>query len=293
MLDGVLSSFFVATTDYAALDEVIKTILTEEYFVTAETVVASTCSKKFWSNIWDELQPCTITLMGLVPNESFTFDAALSYTVLRPKALLQEVFDEQQIIMRSMASPLITIHFYNDSNPVALDGRHSTIDRAVPKGYAVTTKIVTYALEDLEPIQLDYVNELFTVVWQEVYDEQKEAYDEEQLSRGRPPVNSLIGQFVTAMTFERHEDDCYLTFTYEVYNKAVNPNVKKLSAAEGEVPVMVLDKEAELPTEIEIMASIPLADDDDAEIGPADMESVTVDEDGDYSINFAITASRK
>ena len=292
MLDGVLTSFFVPTHDYVALSDSVKTTLDEQYFVTTETVVASTASKKYWSNIWDELQPCVITESGLLPADTFILNTTEQlYTVLRPKELLSTVFNEEAIIMRSMASPLITIQFYDGSNPIALDGRATAIPRETPRGFGVVRKTVTYAIEDLEPIQLDYVSELFTTVWQQIYDEQEANYDEEEFGRGRPPVNGLISQFVVAMTFERQADDCYLTFDYELYNRQQNKNIPRERDA-SDVKIMVLDKEAELPTEIEILAVIPLAEDDDVEISPEDMESVTVDEDGEQAVNFAVTLTR-
>lgn len=289
MLDGVLTSFFVPTHDYVALSDIVKTTLDEQYFVTNETVVASTASKKYWSNIWDELQPCVITETGLLPANNFSFNTTNPlYTVLRPKELLSDVFNEEAIIMRSMASPLITIQFYDGSNPIALDGRVTVIPCETPRSFIVTRKIVTYAIEDLEPIQLDYVNELFTCLWQQIYDEQEANYDEEDFARGRPPVNGLISQFVVAMTFERQVDDCFLSFHYELYNRTLG-KAKVVECEGGEVKLMVLDKEAELPPEIEILAVIPLAEDDDAELSVQDMEHVTVDEDGEQAVQFSVT----
>lgn len=287
--DGLLVSFFLPTGIYDAASPEIKAIMDEEYFVTKEAIVVSTISDKYWSNLWDTLKPCTIDANGLLPCETFVFNSNCDYTILRPKQLLSEIFDQDKIILRAMDSPLITIHFYNRSNPIALEGRESKIDRETPRGFTVTKRSITYQLEDLEPLQLDYVNELFREIWQRIYDEQEEAYDADDYNRGLPPVNSLISQFVVAVTFERQENDCYLTLNYEVYNRTAG-RAKVLEA--DEVVPLRLDKEAELPSEIEIVASIPLADDDDAELSPEDMHYVTLNEDGEHEVTFSITASK-
>lgn len=276
MLDDLMTSFFTPTIDYGALSDAVKTTLNEQYLIISDTVVASTVSKKYWSNIWDELRPCVITETGLLPAENFTFDHATMYTILRPKELLSEILDEEKIIMRSMASPSITIDFYQGFNPIALDGRQSAIPTETPKGFVEVRKTATYQFEDLEPIQLDYVSELFTTVWQQVYDEQEENYDENELKKGRGPISGLFGQFVAAMTFERHKDQCFITFHFQVYDKTANKNTVK---------------ETELPVEIEIMTSIPLAEDDDVELTPEDMNYITLDEDGEHAVQFSVTAS--
>lgn len=294
MIDGILTSFFLPTRDYEALSDSVKNTLDQQYLITVDKVIASTASRKYWSPIWDDLESCVITDNGLVPDNNLVFDETLSYTILRPRALLDEIFNQNAIIIRCMNSPLITINFYDGSNPIALGDRQSVIDRSHLRGFEVTKKRVTYELEDLEPIQLDYVNELFTVVWQQIYDEQEENYDEADFNRGRPPINGLISQFVVAVTLERHNDDCFLTFDYELYDRPVRkaPVEGKNQVNEGEEKLMVLDK-GELPAEIEIMAAIPLAEDDDIELSPDDMQHITIDDNGDHAVQFCISLRSK
>jgi hypothetical protein len=295
-MDPIMTSFFMPTSNYDKLADTTKDKLKGLYAITAEPITASRVVKRYWTTLCDTVVPCQVTNDQLLPIEDFTYDSGVQYTVLRPTALLSEIFDQQQIIHRIENHPITSVSFYNPSESVAMEDRHSVIPTEVPRGFTVVKTTVVYELEELAPLQLDYVNELFAFVWQRIFDEQEEAYAEDDFNRGRLPSNSLVGQFVSTVGFERYQDDCYLVFTYDRFQRVSNNN-NKLSKSEvgesnqEETVKPMLTGGVELPLEIEILASIPLAEDDTDAISLEDQEYLTIDDDGDQAVSFYVHAA--
>jgi hypothetical protein len=288
---SVMTSFFMPTSDYDKLSEATKETLKGLYAISDEPIVASNVVKQYWTTLCDPVAPCQADNNKLLPLEDFVYDSSAGYTVLRPAALLSEIFDQQEIIQRIETHPITSVSFYGSVDSVVVEDRQSAIPNELPRGFTSIKTTIVYELEELAPLQLDYVNELFGFIWQRIYDEQEEAYDEESFNRGKPPTNSLIGQFVTGATLERHQDHCYLVLVYERFHLIKSNN--KAQTSNNEEAKAMLTGPVELPVEIEILASIPMAEDDTAAISAEDQEYLTIDEDGDQAVSFAISATLK
>ena len=172
---------------------------------------------------------------------------------------------------RTLNAPLNRVRFYADSNPLLLKDRPQLLKRSVNPVSTVdcAVKRAVYQLPELNNLQSDYVDRLFSKLWNMVFDEQQQQLESELYDE--TVTNQLIPRLVTEMSMETLGNDNYLVFTYE-------------ETADD------ADQFGTVPLVIDIEAVIPVDEDDELESG--DEDDMGYDEEGNQGVLFDLILTR-
>lgn len=260
--------------------------LKKTHAVTFETVEKSHVRDIYWTGSWTE------TIPGIDVEREATPDLDTEFVILRPLGDSRYAVSEtpEDLLEQTLFAPLNRVRFYDGTSPLSLEGRPSVIERSrkrVKSKLALQNVVqrVAYAFPPLGLVQIDYLDQLFQSIWENIFDEQENNIrsrinvigesESKKNTLNLMPTNSTIGRFVTEMSLEKHADVYYLAFTYE----------EPLSSR-----MKIQEPLPEIPESLDMTATIPLDDDDEWE--DEDERYMTMDEQGDTCVLFDIILTR-
>jgi len=258
--------FFLSIEDFHGLpsDQVLS--LQADYDLTFEQVDHSALTRSYWTYFGEMIAYGN----AKCPSKPRFETEHPTVVVFRPKGFSHPMTSITDTILDCPFSKVTLYPADNETSRIAKyrNSQYFNVSSPRPSAHRIQNKVivsihtVTYVFPELSPLEKDYIQELFHLLKDQVYQEQEEVAASMKLSQSRMPTNQLIGRFVTEMALEQHDDKHYLTFTYEERGKVGSSKSPILPHASR--------VHADVPLTLEIFADVPMEDDDDLDSGDKD-----------------------
>lgn len=260
--------FFKTVEQFNVLSADTIISMQKDYDVTIEEIDYSPLSGRYWTLLGEPISYGSPTIEYKTEHPNVV--------VFRPKNSSSSLELLTETILQC---PFTRAVLYPNDDTKTLIGKYRNTekfnrenDRRQKNTVITTTHHLTYVFPELSLLEKDYVRDLFHVVRDQVYQEQADIAAQMKLSRLRMPTNQVIGRFVTEMFLEEYNDKYYLTFVYEEREKVRNSDGLKEEKEKSEDR-----KNMNVPIELELLADLPLDDDDN--LNDTDESGVIIDDE--------------
>lgn len=259
---------FMSESDFSGLDaKIVSDYWKAHYDITSEPIVRSYVrNDHYWTLTGDRIYSGQTTVNALNSDllTEYNGTSPIEYIIFRPKGLqsakildFRDPADLEQLAYQSLNHPIIRVNM-----PV---GQKSKTNGKSKYHLPTTSKLINviYKFPELTSLQDDYVEDLFSYLCATIKSDQSNSC--------KSPTNTIIGEPVVQLTFERYPEgdyECfYLVFTILLHDNITLPDLSSELALDC---IIALDEEQNL-------------DDIDT-----DIDLIGINDDGDNAIFYQI-----